>query len=572
VHTGGGLRFAPDGKLFLSIGESGVREQAQNPDSLSGKIVRLNPDGTAPTDNPGYTGDPTAVRSKVWANGLRNPFRIGIQPGTGLPFIADVGGIYIEEVNKGIAGANYGWPCYEAQLNLNYGPVCDPLYQSGTQTLPIYQYSHPPGAAVIGGVFYQGVNYPAEYEDAFFFGDYVRNFVHSINVDANNDMVPGSLRTVLPSAATPVSFQNGPEGNVYFASIGNGAIYRIRYATDNRPPVAVAEASPTNGPAPLSVQFTGDGSYDPDLDPLTYLWDFGDGDTSTAPNPTHVYENEGPYVATLTVTDDSDVSAEDTVSISAGNLLPIVTISAPPDGMIYQPGETVAFSGSANDAEDGSIPESGLMWDIRLQHCEVQGGSCHDHPYWQDPGSSGSFQTADATHATFGVDFVFHELTLIATDSDLDTGTATVVISPDSDGDGLSDQMEFFLFGLDPFDTDSDDDGTPDGDEDFDSDRCGNLAEMQTAPGSEQTGGLRDPFNPWDYFNSGKDGVNRVTDISLVIQHYGHDQGVAPDYSSNFDRTPLAGGYAWEFGPPNGTIRIVDVSGAVSSYGHDCST
>ena len=83
-------------------------------------------------------------------------------------------------------------------------------------------------------------------------------------------------------------------------------------------------------------------------------------------------------------------------------------------------------------------------------------------------------------------------------------------------------------------------------------------------------GGGRDPLNSWDYFNPTQDGFNRIDDVVAVVRKYGHDQGVLIDYHTRYDRTPLAGGNPWQFGPPDGVIRIFDTTAAVRSYGHDC--
>jgi len=324
-HNGGGLRFASDGKLFLAIGDGELFLPSQDLDSFSGKIVRINPDGSAPSDNPFFTGDPAAVRSKVWAYGLRNPFRFGLQPDTDLPFIGDVGGGLWEEIDVGAAGANFGWPCYEGSKQQFGGAVCESLYAAGTHTPPLYAYANPPGAAVMGGVFYQGVNYPPGFQDAFFFGDYVRNLISSLRVDSNNNLLPGSVTDVILDADGPVDLEIGPEGNVYYLSILTGQVRRIRSKTDNRPPVASAAASPTVGLPPLSVQFSSDGSFDPDLQPISFRWAFGDGATSTEANPTHVFTQDGDYVVTLTVTDSEGATGTDTVAIEVGNRAPTAT-------------------------------------------------------------------------------------------------------------------------------------------------------------------------------------------------------------------------------------------------------
>lgn len=324
-HNGGAMRFASDGTLFLAIGDAEQFLPAQDLDSFSGKIVRINPDGSAPADNPFFTGNPTAIRSKVWAYGLRNPFRFGVQPNSDLPFIGDVGGNTWEEIDVAVSGVNFGWPCYEGTKQRSGGEVCAALYAADTQTPPLYSYARTTGASVIGGVFYQGVNYPPGFQDAFFFGDFVRDLISSLSVDSNNDLLPASVTDVILDADGPVDFEIGLEGNVYYLSILTGEVRRILYKTDNRPPVAHAAASPTVGLSPLSVQFSSEESFDPDLQAISLQWSFDDGETSIEADPTHVFTQDGDYVVTLTVTDSEGAVATDTVAIAVGIQTPTNT-------------------------------------------------------------------------------------------------------------------------------------------------------------------------------------------------------------------------------------------------------
>src|SRR5262249_7740132 len=127
-HTIDTIRFAPDGKMFVSVGDGAEfynadvnALRAQDLTSLNGKILRLNPDGSAPSDNPFYEpANPSSNKSKVWAYGLRNPYRFGLHPVTGspldgTPYIGNVGWNTWEEQVRG-RGANFGWPCYEGGL------------------------------------------------------------------------------------------------------------------------------------------------------------------------------------------------------------------------------------------------------------------------------------------------------------------------------------------------------------------------------------------------------------------------------------------------------------------------
>src|SRR5262245_50109108 len=111
-HNGGALHFGPDGKLYVAVGENANSSNAQTLGNLLGKLLRVNADGTIPTDNPFFNTASGANRA-IWALGLRNPFTFAFQPGTGRVFINDVGQDTWEEINDGIAGSNYGWPTTE---------------------------------------------------------------------------------------------------------------------------------------------------------------------------------------------------------------------------------------------------------------------------------------------------------------------------------------------------------------------------------------------------------------------------------------------------------------------------
>jgi glucose/arabinose dehydrogenase len=111
-HQGGPLRFGADGKLYVALGEQTAGAPSQRLDTLQGKILRLNPDGSIPEDNPFFTKTTGKYRA-IYALGVRNSFGLAAQPGTGRMFFTDVGGSAFEEVNELIAGANYGWPLAE---------------------------------------------------------------------------------------------------------------------------------------------------------------------------------------------------------------------------------------------------------------------------------------------------------------------------------------------------------------------------------------------------------------------------------------------------------------------------
>jgi glucose/arabinose dehydrogenase len=209
-HNGGGLHFGTDGKLYAGVGENGTPSNSQTLANVLGKVLRINPDGTIPSDNPFFT-TATGNNCAIWALGLRNPFTFAVQPGTGRIFINDVGQNTWEEINDGKAGANYGWPVVEGVGN-------NPSYVD-----PIYAYNHDAmSSAITGGVFYQATQFPAAYQGQYFFSDYLRGFIRVLNVSTHQ---ASDFATGVPGS---VDLDVGPDGALYYLSITNGTVYRIQ--------------------------------------------------------------------------------------------------------------------------------------------------------------------------------------------------------------------------------------------------------------------------------------------------------------------------------------------------------
>ena len=220
VHQGGALHFGPDGKLYIGVGE-----HAGGAESLSnhfGKILRINPDGTIPEDNPFYATTSGTYRS-IWAFGLRNPFTFAIQPGTGRMLINDVGASN-EEVNEGEAGANYGWPFLD-------GPAGLPGFKN-----PLYWYrTTPESCAITGGVFYNPARplFPATYIGNYFFGDFCGLWIKRL--DTNNvvrDFI--SNAAALGSQSGPIDLDVAADGSLYalLRAVPVGRI--VRFGTTSR--------------------------------------------------------------------------------------------------------------------------------------------------------------------------------------------------------------------------------------------------------------------------------------------------------------------------------------------------
>ena len=241
-HTGGAIEFAADGSLFVSTGEGAPNRdfshawRAQDLDYLGGKVLHVAADGQGLPTNPFWNGDPSANRSKIWAYGLRNPFRMTLSSIEGQPLVGDVGSTAWEELNLVPRGANLGWPCYEGNRptpEFQHERLCRRMYErveSGEAVVqwPLHAIGHHLANAIVGGTFYTAMNYPAEYRGAYFFGDAVRGFISTLRLNEKGEPIEGP-RSFGTAMEGPVAIEVGPDGNLYYLSIYGGELRRIRY-------------------------------------------------------------------------------------------------------------------------------------------------------------------------------------------------------------------------------------------------------------------------------------------------------------------------------------------------------
>lgn len=221
LHNAGAIHFGTDGKLYAAVGDNFVSGNAQDLDSVFGKLLRFNEDGTIPSDNPHCT-TPGDLKCAVWARGLRNPFTFAVQPRTGRILVNDVGNHVWEEINLGAPGANFGWPLTE-------GPTT-----TGGQTTPLFTYRHsetsPPGTGpggfiagtcVIGGGFYPEDSgpFPATWRGGYFFADLGFEFVAF--VDLKNDNAVYSFGS---SGSRPVGLLVANDGAVLVLTQQSGIV------------------------------------------------------------------------------------------------------------------------------------------------------------------------------------------------------------------------------------------------------------------------------------------------------------------------------------------------------------
>jgi glucose/arabinose dehydrogenase len=223
-HQGGPIRFGPDDKLYAALGEQTAGKPSQALDSLLGKILRLNADGSIPEDNPFYSETEGKYRA-IWARGLRNPFSIAFEPVTKRLFVDDVGQSSWEEINVVERGGNYGWPMVE-------GFSTNQAFSN-----PLHAYPPVLGRSITGGVFYHPPvrQFPSNYVGKYFFLDYMAHWLRVLDPDK-----PEKSSLFGRNLNGPVALELARDGSLYVLNRGawvrdnrfltnSGSLVRIRY-------------------------------------------------------------------------------------------------------------------------------------------------------------------------------------------------------------------------------------------------------------------------------------------------------------------------------------------------------
>ncbi|HET7792933.1 MAG TPA: PQQ-dependent sugar dehydrogenase [Rhizobacter sp.] len=418
-HMGGAMRFGTDGKLYVAVGNHEDNPQpvatanSQNLASAFGKILRINADGTVPSDNPFFT-NATAYKA-VWALGFRNPFVLDIQPGTGLTYIGDVGQGSWEEVNRGQAGGNYGWPAVEgSSTNTSY-------------LNPVYAYPHSVGCSITGTAFYNPAtaSFGTGYVGQFFFSDFCNGTVRYFN-----PATPTVINNFASGIGNPTNIGVAPSGAIYYLARnqatgtpapGAGTVGKISYTGSQAPRITAQPQSQTvyiGTPATFSAAADGATSVQ---------WQRNGANISGATSGSYTLSNPqvadsgARFRATFTNSFGSVTTDEGTLTVTT-NRSPTARIDTPSATYGFATGDVVSYSGVGTDPEDGNLAGANLTWKVDFQH------DSHAHTFVTPvTGSSGSFTVPDfeASEANMWL-----RITLTVRDSSGATNTVTRDIYP----------------------------------------------------------------------------------------------------------------------------------------------
>ena len=391
-----------------------------NPNDLRGKIlrIRVNDDGSydIPEGNL-YPERQEGTRPEIYVQGNRNPYRISVDKKTNYLYWGEVGPDAsndslqtrgprgYDEVNQAREAGNFGWPMFVGDnypyKRFNYAtgesgeafdpenPVNESPNNTGIEELPPaqpafiwYPYGESPdfpsvgtgGRNAMAGPVYYTDMYPEEtrlpnyYDGKLFIYEWVRNWIKVVTMEPNGDfskMEPFMASTELNAL---IDLEIGPDGRLYMLEYGSGwfqqnqdaGLSRIDFNAGNRPPV-VREVivDKTSGTLPLTVQISTDAS-DPEDTELTYIWDFGNGQTAETSEPqTEVtFEEIGEYSISVEVRDPHGLSGKgQPVSVYAGNAAPLVDIEIEGNSTFYFPDTPVSYSVSVNDPDDPTASE-----------------------------------------------------------------------------------------------------------------------------------------------------------------------------------------------------------------------
>ena len=288
------------------------------------------------------------------------------------------------------------------------------------------------GNCAIGGVYYTGNAFGPAYQNTYFFGDYGTNIIKVANLNSAQPWF-SNISNFAPANFTNgiVDMEQNPlDNSLLYININTGEVMKISLA-GNQPPVAAISSNKTFGPSPLSVNFSSSGTVDPEGGPLQYLWNFGDGTTSTDANPTHTYSGTGilPFIVTLTVTDQTSLSDSKSLLISLNNTPPAAKITNPVNNSSYSILNATQVQLAATVTDNETSNGMQYAWEVVLRH------NNHEH---REPAVNSPSPTVQISPVGCDGNTYYYMIQLTVTDNGGLTATDSVKIYPDCSTAGLS--------------------------------------------------------------------------------------------------------------------------------------
>ncbi len=438
THMGGGMAWDTAGNLYIGTGDNCVPipqppvdqrvgsesldalRSAGNSRDLRGKVLRIHPDPdggyTIPEGN--LFADGKQGRAEIYTMGVRNAFRIFVDPRTGWLYWGDVGpNVPIDlragpngydEVNQARRAGNFGWPMFvganEPYCGWDFaagkpGPwfdvnqrINDSKNNTGMRVLPPAEPAwiwYPTtesqqfpelgsgGRAAMAGPIYQydaaldsKLKLPESLDGKLLIYDWTRNWIKAVTLDEQGGVK--AIEPVMPEMIfrKPIDMKFHHDGTLYLIEYGDkwgdnddAEIVRIVYRRGNRSPVAISRADRTAGKEPLAVRLDGRDSYDKDAgERLEYAWRI-EGDPkilSSEPVFEHLFTEPGQYNVVLSVTDRVGASSQSITDIRVGNAPPEVAILEPPNGSFFSWKEPIGYRTRVKDLEDGDTDDGSI--------------------------------------------------------------------------------------------------------------------------------------------------------------------------------------------------------------------
>lgn len=400
-----------------------ARRSSSNTNDLRGKVIRIvvNTDGSysIPEGNLFAPGTPK-TRPEIYAMGTRNSYRISVDKKNGYLYWGDVGPDAREdnpatkgprgydELNQAKKAGYFGWPLF---IGNNYpyrqfdyetgavGEFFDPKKpmnlsknNTGLTELPpvspaFIWYPYAASAefpdvgtggrnAMAGPVYYsdmypKATRFPEYYDGKMMFYEWMRGWIKMITLDKDGNYE--KMEPFIPHIkfANAIDIEMGPDGRLYVLEYGTGwfsknadaALSRIEFNAGNRPPKTNIALNKRTGALPFTVKASAAGTVDPDKDPVTYVWHFGNTiiKSGTTPSASFTFSKAGEYSVYVEAKDNKGATTHSQVlKIYAGNEEPVVTIKDDQNSTFYFPGKPVPYAVSVKDREDGSTEKGGI--------------------------------------------------------------------------------------------------------------------------------------------------------------------------------------------------------------------